>query len=138
MEWCKSCDWRWCHIRKVSVKGTVDCGLWTADRGPRTADCAPGVKCRLCVKCRLQTESKRQGGVKCRPNINCSRGRVKGKKIPQIHVNEHLLDDICFHKSIPFFSGTSSTTRKHNRNLEPFFRPRDFTLQLWMRSFRYT
>ena len=46
----------------------------------------------------------------------------KGKKIPQIHVNEHLLDDICFHKSIPFFSGTSSTTRKHisNRNLEPF------------------
>ena len=62
----------------------------------------------------------------------------KGKKIPQIHVNEHLLDDICFHKSIPFFSGTSSTTRKHNRNLEPFFRPRDLTLQLWMRSFRYT
>ena len=44
----------------------------------------------------------------------------KGKKIPQIHVNEHLLDDICFHKSIPFFSGTSSTTRKHNHNLEPF------------------
>ena len=58
----------------------------------------------------------------------------KGKKIPQIHANEHLLDDICFHKSIPFFSGTSSTTRKHNRNLEPFFRPRDFTLQLYIRD----
>ena len=53
----------------------------------------------------------------------------KGKKIPQIHVNEHLLDDICFHKSIAFFSGMSSTTRKHNHNLEPFFCPRDFTLQ---------
>ena len=84
-------------------------------------DCGPGVKCRLCVKCRLQTKSKTQAWVKCRPSINCSRGRVKGKKIPQIHVNEHLLDDICFHKSIPFFSGTSSTTRKHNRTLEPFF-----------------
>ena len=44
----------------------------------------------------------------------------KGEKIPQIHVNEHLLDDIGFQKSIPFFSGTSSTTRKHNCNLEPF------------------
>ena len=45
----------------------------------------------------------------------------KGRKIPQIHANEHLLDDICFYKSIPFFSGTSSMTRKHNSNLEPFF-----------------
>ena len=45
----------------------------------------------------------------------------KGKKIPQIHVNEHLLDDICFHKSIPFFSGTSSTTRKHNLSLRSAF-----------------
>ena len=49
----------------------------------------------------------------------------KGKKIPQIHVNEHLLDDIYFHKSIPFFSATSSTTRKHNRTLEPFFSVRE-------------
>ena len=97
----------------VSVKRR-DCGL-------RTVDCGPGVKWRLCVKCRPQTKSKTQAWVKCRPSINCSRGRVKGKKIPQIHVNEHLLDDICFHKSIPFFSGTSSTTRKHNRTLEPFF-----------------
>ena len=72
-----------------------------------TADCRPGVKCRLCVICRLQTQSKMQVGVKCRPSINCSRGRLKGKTIPQIHVNEDLLD-ICFHKSIPLFSGTSS------------------------------
>ena len=43
----------------------------------------------------------------------------KGKTLPQIHVNEHLLD-VCFHKSIPFFSGTSPTTRKHICNLEPF------------------
>ena len=77
----------------------------------QTADCGPGVKCR--------------------PSINCSRGRVQEqKKIPQIHVNEHLLDDTRFLKSIPFFSGTSSTTRKHNRNLESFFRPRDLMLQL--------
>ena len=40
-----------------------------------------------------------------------------------IHVNEHLLDDICFHKSISFFSGTSSTTRRHHRNLKPCFSP---------------
>ena len=54
-----------------------------------------------------------------------------GKQIQQIpDVNERLLDDIGFQKSIPSFSGTSSTTRKHNRNLEPFFRPRDLTLQL--------
>ena len=47
----------------VSVRGrlrTADCGLQTADQG----------------KCRLQTESKTQAGVKSRPNINCSRGRV--------------------------------------------------------------
>ena len=47
-----------------------------------------------------------------------------------IHVNEHLLDDICFHKSIPFFSGTS--TQKHNRNLEHLFpseRPHASTLE---------
>ena len=50
---------------------------------------------------------------------------LKAKKIPRICVNDHLLD-ICFHKSIPFFSGTLSTSRKHNRNLEPFFRARDF------------
>ena len=111
------------NVINVTLPVSVKRRLRTADCGLRTADCGPGVKCRLCVKCRLQTESKRQGGVKCRPNINCSRGRVKGKKIPQIHVNEHLLDDICFHKSIPFFSGTSPTTRKHNRNLEPFFPP---------------
>ena len=49
-------------------------------------------------------------GVKCTPSINCRRGRVKGQKSTQIHVNDHLLD-ICFHKSISFFSGTSSTTR---------------------------
>ena len=45
----------------------------------------------------------------------------KGKKILQIHLKEHFLDDICIHKSTPFFSGMSSTTQKHNRNLEPFF-----------------
>ena len=94
----------------------------------RTPD--QGQNAGLCVKCRLQTESKTQAGIKWRPSINCSRGRVR-KKIPQMHVNEHLLDHICFHKSIPFFSGTSSTTRKHNRNLEPFFpseRPHASTL----------
>ena len=68
----------------------------------------------------MQTEHKLQTVVE----------GIKGKKIPQIHVNEHLLDDICFHKSIPFFSGTSSTTQKHSRNLEPFFRLRDLTFQL--------
>ena len=56
----------------------------------------------------------------------------RGKQIPQIpDVNERLLDDIGFQKSIPFFSGTSSTTRKHSRNLEPFFpseRPHASTL----------
>ena len=34
----------------------------------------------------------------------------KGKKISQIHVNEHLLDDICLHKSTPFFSGKRDRT----------------------------
>ena len=34
------------------------------------ANCGPGVNCRLSVKWRLQA------GVKCRPSINCSRGRV--------------------------------------------------------------
>ena len=50
----------------------------------------------------------------------------KGKKISQINVNEHLLDDICLHKSTPFFSGMSSTAW----NLNLFLRPRDRTLQL--------
>ena len=50
----------------------------------------------------------------------------KGKKISQIHVNEHLLDDICLHKSTAFFSGMSSTAW----NLNLFLRPRDRTLQL--------
>ena len=120
--------WRWITI-SVSVKR--DCGL-------RTADCRPGVKCRLCVKCswcRLQTESKTQAVVKCRPSINCSRGLVerfnKGKKNPpqKIHVIEHYLLTWrhLLHKSIPFFSGMSSTTQKHNRNLEPFL---NLTLQL--------
>ena len=73
----------------------------------KTADCGPGVKCRL--------------SVKWRPSINCSRGRVfKAKKIPQIHVNDHLLY-ICFHKSIPCFFETSSTIRTHNSNLKPLF-----------------
>ena len=49
----------------------------------------------------------------------------KGQKIPQIHVNELLLEDICFHKSIQDFSRLSSTTQKHNRNLEPFFSVRE-------------
>ena len=40
------------------------------------ANCGPGVNCWLSVKWRLQTESKTQAGVKCRPSINCSRGRV--------------------------------------------------------------
>ena len=46
------------------------CKTKTADCRLQTADCGPGVKCRL------QTESKTQTGVKCRPSINCSRGRV--------------------------------------------------------------
>ena len=73
----------------------------------KTADCGPGVKCRL--------------SVKWRPSINCSRGRVfKAKKIPQIHVNDHLLDT-CFHKSFPCSFETSSTIWKHNSNLKPLF-----------------
>ena len=83
---------------------------------------------------RLQTESKTQDGVKCRPSINCSRGLVErfneGKKDPANTRNRTLtclLDDISFHKSIPFFSGMSSMTQKHNRNLEPFL---NLTLRL--------
>jgi len=34
-----------------------------------------------------------------------------------------------------FFSETSLTTRKHNRNIKPFFRPRDLTLQIKTRIF---
>ena len=62
---------------------------------------------------------KRGLGAKCKPSINRDAEGFKGINIPQIHVNDHLLD-ICFHKSIPFFSGTSPTTRKHICNLEPF------------------
>ena len=119
----------------------LNCGSVSVKRRLRTADCRPGVKCRLCVKCRLQTEIKTQDGVKCRLSINCSRGLVerfnKGKKDPANTCNRTLtclLDDISFHKSIPFFSGTSSTTQKHNRNLEPFL---NLTLRLKTRSFRY-
>ena len=97
----------------------VDCRLWT--RGKMQTES----KKRVGVKFRMRTAD----GVKCRPSINCSRQRVKGKKIRQIHENDQLLD-ICFHKSIPLFSGTFLTTRKHNCTLEPFFCPRDLTLQL--------
>ena len=101
-----------------------DCGLWNAD-------CGPGVKCRLSVKCTLQTESKTQAGCKmqnedCRLGINYSHwggggGGFKGKKILQIHVNDRLLD-IYLHNFISFFSVMLSlTTQKHNCNLEPFF-----------------
>ena len=45
----------------------------------------------------------------------------KGKKILQIHLKEHFLDDICIHKSTPLFSEMSSTTQKHNHNCETFF-----------------
>ena len=62
-------EW-WCGglvVWSVSVKRIL-----------RTADCRPGVKCRLRVKYRLQTKSKTQVGVKCRPSIiiNCSCGMV--------------------------------------------------------------
>ena len=82
----------------------------------KTADCGPGVKCRL--------------SVKWRPSINCSRGRVfKAKKIPQIHVNDHLLY-ICFHKSIPCFNSLKRRRRSEHiiaiSNL--FFLLRDLTL----------
>ena len=118
--WSGGCVCAQGNLTTVSVK-----------RRPWTADCGPGVKCRLRVKQggrKIQNEDCRLG-VKCRLSINCSHRRVKGKKILQIHENDHLLD-ICFHKSIPLFSGTSSTTRKHNCNLEPFFCPRDLLLQL--------
>ena len=36
---------------------------------------------------------------------------LRAKHNLQIHVNEHLLDNIGFHKSIPFFSGMSLTTQ---------------------------
>ena len=84
----------------VSVKRR----LRTADCGLRTADSGPGVKCRLSLKCRLQTESKTLAGVKCRPSINCSRRRVYGQiKSRKMHVNKHFntwWPYICFHKSI--------------------------------------
>ena len=57
----------WVGYEELTV--SVKCRL-------RTADCGPGVKSRLCVKCRLQTKSETQVGVKRRPSINCSRGRV--------------------------------------------------------------
>ena len=78
----------------------------------------PTVICSLEAGCKMQNEDCRLG-VKCRLSINCSHGRVWGQKIPQIHVNDHVLD-IYYYKSIPFFSEMSSTTRKHNCNLEPF------------------
>ena len=43
----------------------------------QTANCGPGIKCRLSVNCSLQTESKTQTGAKCRLSINCSRGRAR-------------------------------------------------------------
>ena len=55
---------------------TGQCKRKTADCGLRTTDCGPGIKGRLWVKCRLQTKSKTQAGVKCRLSINCSHGRV--------------------------------------------------------------
>ena len=100
----------------------------------QTADCRLQTRGKMQTVCKMQTESKTQDGVKCRLSINCSRGLVerfnKGKKDPANTCNRTLtclLDDISFHKSIPFFSGTSSTTQKHNRNLEPFL---NLTLQL--------
>ena len=59
-----------------NVSPTGQCKTQTADCGLRTTDCGPGIKGRLWVKCRLQTKSKMQAGVKCRLSINCSRGRV--------------------------------------------------------------
>ena len=49
-----------------------------------------------------------------------------GQTIPQTHVNDHLLD-ICSNKSIPSFSGTSSTTLKQSQSLT-FFRPTNHVL----------
>ena len=75
----------------VSVKGRL-----------QTADCGPGVKCRLSIKCRLQTESETQVGcimqnedycrlgVKCRPSINCSLFCKKCKR----SLTSHLLSQI--------------------------------------------
>ena len=59
----------WFLNKAVSV--SVKCRLRTADCRLQTADCGPGVKCRESVKCRLQTESKRQAGCKMQ-NEDCT------------------------------------------------------------------
>ena len=61
--------------------------------------------------------------------------KFKGQKIPQIHVNEHLVD-ICFHKSIQdsLLWNVVDDPKTYNRNLEPFFRTRDLMLQVLRRE----
>ena len=101
------CNFTLKPLSQVSVK----CRL-------RTADCGLAVKFRLSenTDCRLRVKRIKLG-AKCRPSINCIIvvERFIGQKIPQIYVNDHLLD-ICFHKSITSFSGTSSTAQ-NNRSL---------------------
>ena len=82
----------------------------------------------------MQTEHK----------LKSRKGTGLSQNIPQKNVNDYLLD-ICFHKSIPFFSVAcsscsdsrrpeqaifSGTSSKNNRNLELFIQPRDLILQI--------
>ena len=46
------------HIKYKSL--TANTNTVSVKRGLRTADCGPGVKCRLRVQCRLQTKRKMQ------------------------------------------------------------------------------
>ena len=116
VRWCQAfiafCNFTLKPLESLETKAvSVKYRLWTAD-------CRLGVKFRLSenTDCRLRVKHIKLG-AKCRSSINCMIvvERFTGQKIPQIHVNDHLLD-ICFHKSITSFSGTSSTAQ-NNCNL---------------------
>ena len=78
----------------------------------RTADCGPGIKCRLSVKWRLQSRLRVLNtlGAKwrmrtadwgfCRPSVNCRLGRVKRQKSTantcKRSLTWHLLSQIHF------------------------------------------
>ena len=101
-----------------------------------TADCGPGVKWRQQSESKTQAGCKMQNkdcrlGVKYRPNINCSRDGFKGKINPANTCKRSRTCLWCAFTN-PFLCSLerSSMTRKHNCSLQPFFCPRDLTLQL--------
>ena len=76
--------------------------------------------------------------------LQSRKGTSLSQNILQKNINNHVLD-ICFHKSIPFFSvavpGVQivegleqaiffGSSARNNRNLELFIRPGDLTLQI--------